>query len=166
MQVREYRQQDFDELWRLDQECFPPALAYSRAELMHYIRHRGTQTLVAENDAGSISGFAVAQSLPMRGQTEDRGRVLVGHIITLDVRKHARRRGIGDLLMNAAEAWLSHAGCEVVYLETAVDNHTAIAFYKKHGYGVLRTAPRYYNGKLDALVMGKRMSRSSAPVDG
>jgi ribosomal-protein-alanine N-acetyltransferase len=160
MQVRAYRQDDFDELWRLDRECFPPALAYSRAELQRYVSRRGAHTLVAESTAGAISGFAVAENLSMRPRPEDNGRAVVGHIITLDVRSHARRRGIGGMLIDAAEVWLCDAGCEAVYLETAVDNQNAIRFYKKHGYGVLRTVSRYYDNRLDALVMGKRISRS------
>ena len=166
MHIREYRQEDFDELWRLDRECFPPALAYSKVELMHYIRRRSTRTLVAESEAGAISGFAVAENLAMRQRTQNKERVLVGHIITIDVRGHARRRGIGASLMDATEAWLGHTGCEVVYLETAVNNHNAICFYKKRGYGVLRTVPRYYDNKLDALVMGKKIARSVLRLKG
>jgi ribosomal-protein-alanine N-acetyltransferase len=166
MRVREYRQEDFEELWRLDRECFPPPLAYSRAELTHYVQRRSTRTMVAENSSGTISGFAVAENLAMRSQPGNTERVVVGHIITLDVRRHARRRGIGALLMDTAEAWLCEAGCEAVYLETAIDNHNAIGFYKKRGYGVLRTVPRYYDNRLDALVMGKRISRSDMRLRG
>jgi ribosomal protein S18 acetylase RimI-like enzyme len=38
-----------------------------------------------------------------------------------------------------------------------VNNSAAISFYKKRDYTVLSTAPRYYEGKLDALVMGKKL---------
>jgi ribosomal protein S18 acetylase RimI-like enzyme len=46
-----------------------------------------------------------------------------------------------------------------VFLETAVDNVAAIAFYKRLGYAVLETLPRYYHGELDAFLMGKRIAR-------
>ena len=42
--IRDYRPQDFDELWQLDQSCFAPGIAYSRFELMRYIRRRGAFT--------------------------------------------------------------------------------------------------------------------------
>jgi ribosomal protein S18 acetylase RimI-like enzyme len=38
-----------------------------------------------------------------------------------------------------------------------VDNESAIRFYKKHEYGILRTIPRYYMGQLDAFLMGKKL---------
>jgi ribosomal protein S18 acetylase RimI-like enzyme len=46
-----------------------------------------------------------------------------------------------------------------VALETAVDNISALSFYKRHGYNVLRTWPRYYSNGVDALVMKKDLSR-------
>ena len=147
MDFREYRPDDFEELWRLDHECFAPNLAYSRFELMSYIRRRSAFTLVAE-DGKVIAGFVVA---------ERDARRQAGHIITIDVRSTARRTGVGTTLMDAAEARLLESGCRAVYLETAVNNEAAIAFYKRRGYFVLSTVPRYYDGKLDALVMGKKL---------
>ncbi len=43
-------------------------------------------------------------------------------------------------------------------LETAVDNLAALAFYKRHGYSVVRTWPRYYSNGVDALVMKKELA--------
>ena len=153
--VRDYCPEDFEELWRLDQECFPPGIAYSRLELMHYIRRRGVVALVAEED-GAVRGFAVAERKPSRGRSGE-SKPDVGHVITIDVRESARRHRVGTVLMDALESRLHHAGCEVVYLETAVDNLAAITFYKRRGYGVLKTVPRYYENKLDALLMGKKL---------
>jgi ribosomal-protein-alanine N-acetyltransferase len=65
---------------------------------------------------------------------------------------------LGTLLMDAAEARMRDQHCDVVYLETAVDNRAAIAFYKGRGYAFLSTIPRYYPGGLDALVMGKKLN--------
>jgi [ribosomal protein S18]-alanine N-acetyltransferase len=144
--LRDFRKDDFERLWMLDQECFPPGIAYSKAELMHYIRRQGTFTIVAEAE-GQIEAFIVAESVRQRG-----------HLITLDVRERFRRNGLGSQLMTAAEARLSEKGCGVVFLETAVDNVSAISFYKRHDYVVLKTIPRYYDGKLDALLMGKKLA--------
>ena len=56
--------------------------------------------------------------------------------------------------MEAAEERLRAQGCASVFLETAVDNLPALKFYKRRGYFVLKTIPRYYqdNGE-DALIM-------------
>jgi [ribosomal protein S18]-alanine N-acetyltransferase len=80
-----------------------------------------------------------------------------GHIITIDVRESARRSGIGSELMATAEKRLRHAGCRSIFLEVAVDNPKAIAFYKRHGFTVLKTLPRYYQNSVDAFLMGKRL---------
>jgi len=145
--LREFRREDFDRVWEIDQECFPPGIAYPRRVLAAYLAEPGTATLVAERD-GEILGYVVAA----------RGRSETGHIITLDVTARARRAGLGSELMAAAEARLKAAGCRAVLLETAVDNSAALAFYKRHGYAVLRTLPRYYEGSVDALLLEKRLA--------
>jgi len=61
--------------------------------------------------------------------------------------------------MQALEERLRAAGCKTILLEVAVDNRAALTFYKKHGYSVLKTLPRYYPGGLDGLLMGKTIKQ-------
>src|SRR5260370_22087422 len=49
-QIRQFEKADFDTLWRIDQDCFDPQLAYSRPEMAFYIRRPASFTLVAEPD--------------------------------------------------------------------------------------------------------------------
>jgi [ribosomal protein S18]-alanine N-acetyltransferase len=150
--VRDFQPEDFETLWRLDQECFPPGIAYSRQELKSYIRQHGAFTLVAVNEDGKkAQGFIVALGGP------------VGHIITIDVSSGARRYGIGSTLLQKAEQRLRTAGSQAVGLETAVDNLAALAFYKRHGYSVVRIWPRYYSNGVDALVMKKELDTEAQP---
>jgi [ribosomal protein S18]-alanine N-acetyltransferase len=165
--LRDFHPADFDTLWRIDQSCFPPGISYSRAELKFYMRRPGSFTLVAaeaaraaaaspdprssEKDSApgasanpTVAGFIVAEG--------DRGS---GHIITIDVITVARRSGVGSLLLRGAEDRLRAAHCRSVELETAVDNLSALSFYKRHGYSVIKTFPRYYSNGLDALVLTK-----------
>lgn len=146
--VRQFQPDDFETLWRLDQECFPPGISYSRQELKFYIRQRGAFTLVAVHDhENKTQGFLVAHAGP------------IGHIVTIDVSPSARRTGVGSALLNGAEARLRTAGSRVVDLETAVDNLAALAFYKRHGYSVVRALPRYYSNGVDALVLRKELKQ-------
>ena len=48
--VRQYRLEDFNTLWAIDQLCFDPEIAYSRYELQVYLRRPGAFTLVADMD--------------------------------------------------------------------------------------------------------------------
>lgn len=146
--LRDHCLADFDALWQLDQECFPPELAYSRTELAGYMRRQSSLTLVAERE-GRIAGYIVAE----------RGGRAVGHIITLDVRAQARRSGLGSKLMAAAEERLRAMDCASVLLEVAVSNAAAIAFYHRQGYATLATIPKYYNDKTDALLLGKKLGQ-------
>jgi len=155
--LRDFRRDDFETLWQIDQECFLPGIAYSRLELAAYIRLRSAFTVVAEpaaaNNARAIEsrskvlGFIVAQAT-RRG---------VGHILTIDVPPSSRRLGIGSGLLAAAEERLRAASCHSMVLETAVDNSSALAFYKRHGYSVVKTIPRYYSNGVDAFVLEKEL---------
>lgn len=150
--IRDYRAADFDRLWRIDQMCFPPGIAYTQMDLTGFITRRKAITLVAEfaegsEFAGSIAGFALVQ--PIRK---------IGRILTLDIVPEARRFGLATRLMQKCEKRLCAVGCEQVYLETAVNNEPALDLYHKLGYAILRTLPLYYpTHALDAYLMGKAL---------
>jgi len=145
--IRDFKPEDFEVLWRMDQECFPPGISYSKRELGAYLRQQGVFTLVATDKLqGEAQGFIVVQA----GRT--------GHVITIDVSPKARRSGVGSLLIHAAEERLRASGAHAVGLETAVDNAAALSFYKRHGYSVVRIWPRYYSNGVDALVLKKQLS--------
>ena len=153
--------EDFETLWSIDQQCFAVGIAYTQRELAAYMRQWGSFTLVvrpataAENDARESRYEAVPGSGIMGFLVAVAGRRGVGHIITIDVLPQARRLGLGSKLLHAAEERLRLANCRSVYLETAVDNHAALAFYKRHQYFLVKTVPRYYANQVDALVLQK-----------
>lgn len=155
--LRDFRTEDFEVLWSIDQKCFPPGIAYPRRELAAYIQRRGSFTIVAEAAAtpSAIAGFIVAEA-SRRG---------VGHIITIDVLPDSRRSGLGSKLLAAAETRLRQAHCQTVVLETAVDNASALAFYKRHQYSVVKTIPRYYSNGVDALVLEKDLHSTAPPAN-
>jgi ribosomal-protein-alanine N-acetyltransferase len=154
--LRPFRPEDFDALWRIDQKCFDPGIAYSRRELSAYIERRGAFTIIAEagntsaedpTEFKGIAGFIVAEC----------NRRGLGHIISIDVLPKYRRSGLGTHLLSGAEQRLGETSCQTVRLETAVDNASAIAFYKRHNYNITGTIPRYYPGGLNAFVFQKEL---------
>jgi ribosomal-protein-alanine N-acetyltransferase len=132
------------------------------------MRRRGAFTLVAVDSLGQTDGPDSASRKKIHSPVpveevvggfivaEAGGRAR-GHVITIDVVSAARRSGVGSLLLRAAEDRLIVAGCRVVELETAVDNVSALSFYKRHCYSVSRTSPNYYSNGVDALVLEKRL---------
>ncbi|MFZ0814569.1 MAG: N-acetyltransferase [Candidatus Sulfotelmatobacter sp.] len=167
--IRDFQSPDFDTLWRIDQTCFPGGIAYSRTELKVYMRRRGSFTLVvtgvadeAADSDSRISGKSSPESVSPNAAivgflVAEAGSRSRGHIITIDVIAAVRRFGVGSLLLCAAEDRLRAAGSTLVELETAVDNVSALSFYKRHGYSVTRTFPRYYSNGVDALVLEKNL---------
>lgn len=161
--LRDFQSNDLEVLWRIDQECFPPGIAYSKAELRAYIDPASAFAIVSEiaskelktspghdPEAASpsrIAGFIVAEA----------NRKGLGHIITIDVLPEGRRSGLGSALLTAAEERLRRARCERVRLEADVDNVVALTFYKRHGYSVVKTIRGYYSNGRDAYLLAKAL---------
>jgi ribosomal-protein-alanine N-acetyltransferase len=144
--IRDFQPSDLPTLSKIDQQCFPPGISYSKEELAAYIAHRSARTWVAE-DGDSIVGFVVANREPPR----------VGHIITIDVLEGCRRRGTGTELMNVAEQWAHKAKLQIIYLETAEANLAAQSFYEARGYRKVELVNRYYSDGQSAWVMVKKL---------
>jgi ribosomal protein S18 acetylase RimI-like enzyme len=144
-QLRIYRSSDFEILYRIDQICFPRGIAYGRFELKVYLQSEGSYSLVAEV-GGDVAGFILTEQAAEEG-----------HIITLDVVEAYRRRGIGSLLLAAAEQEAASRGGKRMVLETATTNKAAIALWKKHGYRETGTIANYYGHGQNAFEMQKRL---------
>jgi ribosomal protein S18 acetylase RimI-like enzyme len=146
---RHCRPSDFETLYRIDRACYEPGIAYSRRTLRAFLTIRESRCWVACLER-EIIGFLIAYC-----------EAPVGHLITIDILESARRRGAGSALLAIAEREMASSGITVVELETATNNHPAIAFWNKRGYQVDGIHPRYYMGRIDAYLMSKRLDDSS-----
>lgn len=144
MQIRPFVASDLDALYRIDQECFPPGISYSRSELTRFINRRGAKSWVAAANE-DIVGFVVVGKEP-KG---------VGHIVTIDVVERMRGAGVGKALMNVVEEWAQRESLRLLCLETAQDNRPAQAFYSSLGYAKVEEIPGYYSNGAAAWVMVK-----------
>ncbi len=147
MRLRSFRPEDLQRLYEIDQACFAPGISYSLAELARFVGHRHSLTWVAE-EAGEVVGFLVAHREPRR----------ILHIVTIDVLEAWRRRGIGSLCMDAAEAWARDHNFRLMGLETAEDNLAAQRFYAARGYRKADRIEGYYSDGSAAWVMVKELS--------
>ena len=147
MRLRPFQPDDLPKLYEIDQACYEPAIAYSKRELKNYLRFPGADCVIADSD-GQIAGFCMSAHQDARG-----------YIITIDVLEPYRRHGLGTMMLREAERALSASGVQEVALETATNNASAIAFWKKHGYRTQGVTKNYYSGGLDAYSMHKLIAQ-------
>jgi ribosomal-protein-alanine N-acetyltransferase len=147
--IRQYDQRDFATLFKLDQACFPPGIAYSKTMLKYFLAQPGAECLVATADE-RIVGFILTEENPP-----------LGHVVTLDVNEKHRRAGVGSALLRESEANLTFRGVRTVLLETATTNAAGIAFWERHGYRKEAVLKNYYPGRLDAFEMRKLLGVTS-----
>jgi ribosomal-protein-alanine N-acetyltransferase len=98
----------------------------------------GYQTLIAERD-GEAAGFLALLSIPP-DEVE---------ILNLAVATRFHRQGVGSALMNAA-------GGRVQFLDVRMSNHTALAFYKRHGFRKCGHRRKYYSRPVEDAIMMRR----------
>jgi ribosomal protein S18 acetylase RimI-like enzyme len=140
--LRECRPGDVDRLLEIDRICFPPDQAYSRAEMLFYLKRRSSIGLAAERD-GEILGFAIGH---VAGGS-------ISRVITLDVIPEARRWKIGTGLMEALHGEFRSRGASRAVLEVDTANTGAQRFYHTFGYKRIELLPGYYKGHADAYRM-------------
>jgi ribosomal-protein-alanine N-acetyltransferase len=149
--IRQYEPHDLAALYKLDQACFPPGIAYSKTMLRYFLAQDGAECLVA-TDSGKIAGFMLSEE-----------NSPLAHIITLDVAESHRRHGVGTALVRESEASLKFRGVQTVLLETATTNQAGIAFWERHGYRKEAVLKNYYSGRMDAFAMRKKLIAKPGP---
>lgn len=148
--MRPAAREDFPLLHALDKACFAPGISWSKAELEYFLKYPGNISLVGEDERGRIAGFAIAGKQLRKG-------AMVGRLITIDVDPGMRQQGVGHTLWVEIEEQLRAGGAEMVLLEVAVDNVAAQGFYERHGFARTGRLRGYYLGRIDALVMEKKL---------
>lgn len=79
-----------------------------------------------------------------------------GQIMNLAVSENHRRRGIANGLMNELTLYALDKNCDIITLEVAEDNLSAISLYEKCGFVSVGKRNGFYNGK-NALIMEKKL---------
>jgi [ribosomal protein S18]-alanine N-acetyltransferase len=146
--IRSFQTRDLTRLHQLDQVCFSPEIAYSKAELQYFLMHPRCSCWIAEQPASKLAGFVIVERSSSNGRP-------AGHIVTLDIDPGARRCGLGSLLMRTAEEQMKHEGAGVMNLEVAENNLAARQFYRSLGFVTSGRIAKYYGGRVDAEMMEK-----------
>ncbi|HEV2287579.1 MAG TPA: GNAT family N-acetyltransferase [Candidatus Acidoferrales bacterium] len=112
---------------------YPSTAKEVRARLAEIRRSDDCAVFVAELADGQIAGWIgvyIFRSVEMNKLVEISGLV---------VGEGYRSRGIGKVLLDAAEEWARSRDCKVISVHSNVKRQRAHGFYKKNGYGWCKT---------------------------
>ena len=135
---------DLDALLALEQAVFTVDVL-SRRSLRRFLASPGTALIVAEA-CGRLAGYALVLFPP---------RSRIARLYSIAVAPHVGRRGVGPLLLAAAEKAAMRRKRRAMRLEVHEHNTRAIARYEKSGYRVFGRHRAYYDDRGDALRFEK-----------
>eukprot|EP01010_Urceolus_cornutus_P001017 NODE_1531_length_864_cov_328.889571_g1185_i1.p1 GENE.NODE_1531_length_864_cov_328.889571_g1185_i1~~NODE_1531_length_864_cov_328.889571_g1185_i1.p1 ORF type:complete len:223 (-),score=7.70 NODE_1531_length_864_cov_328.889571_g1185_i1:97-765(-) len=146
---------DFPQLISLHQLLFP--VEYND-EFYESLLGNTIRTVLAVF-SGNLIGVAT-------GRLVDRSSCCVtdrrGYIITFGVAEEYRRYHLGTELLLRLQMEFEQAGATLSYLHAKADNYSALSFYKKNKYQVMRRLPNYYfidGGYHDAYALSRPLPR-------
>jgi len=103
--------------------------------------------IAVASDGGGVLGFCVLR----------RVSVDEAELFRIAVCPAARRRGVGDMLMQAALKFACKNALTTVYLEVRESNAAAISLYEKHGFAKTGLRKNYYDDPAEgAVIMTRR----------
>lgn len=150
--LRQFTPADLDGVVSINRICLPENYAsYFFMDIFNTL----PETFIIAEAQGLIVGYIMCR---MEHGFSDLRRLRFakkGHIISVAVMPNYRNQGIASSLVEQALSGLSALDADECYLEVRINNNPAINLYKKIGFEITRTIPRYYYDGSDAHVMTK-----------
>jgi len=143
--IRPVAQSDMAGVYSVEKECFDDP--YPVQFLDDLAEIQGDRFFVAVEN-GKVVGYSVG--------TSD------GHIVSVAVDPHHRRRGIGTTLLSAVIRQIMQNRTKEIYLEVRKGNTSAISFYERRGFRISSQIRHYYPDGEDAWVL-RRPAESPLP---
>jgi ribosomal protein S18 acetylase RimI-like enzyme len=145
--LRPARISDLDALVELERAVFTTDIL-SRRSFRRFLT-ASTATLLVAEAGGKLAGYALVLYRP---------RSKLARLYSIAVAPPIGRRGVGPLLLAAAEHAARRHGRRVMRLEVHEHNTRAIARYEKTGYRLFGRHHAYYDERADALRFDKTLS--------
>jgi ribosomal protein S18 acetylase RimI-like enzyme len=146
IKVRRGRLRDLDALLALERTVFTMDVL-SRRSFRRFLAACGASVIVAE-EAATLAGYVLVLYPP---------RSKHARLYSIAVAPHIGRRGVGALLLGAAEAAARRRGRRAMRLEVHEHNRRAIGRYEKSGYRLFGRHRHYYDDRGDALRFEKTL---------
>jgi ribosomal protein S18 acetylase RimI-like enzyme len=109
-----------------------------------------TADLIVAEENGALAGYALVFF---------RQNAVTARLYSIAVAPAASGKGVGPLLLDAAEQAAQARGCTRLRLEVHEHNARAIALYRQSGYGLFGRHLAYYDDRADALRFEKKIAR-------
>lgn len=150
VRVRPATRADLAALVALEQSAFSGD-RLSRAQYRRHLASASAQVLLAQDVDGAVLGSALL--LFRRDST-------LARLYSIATAPAARGRGIGAMLLAAAEVAARERRCRALRLEVRVDNVAAIGLYERAGYQSIGRYEVYYEDGADAWRYEKALRPS------
>lgn len=138
--IRKAEKGDILYIQEIEEQAFGKE-AYPLTLMIYLYEHCGNYFLIAEVEK-QIAGYIVACP-------EKKDRL---HIYSIAVKKHFRRKGIGEKLLKKLIKLAKKHGLKEVFLEVNVENTPAIKLYEKLGFKQTKRIKKYYSDGKDAFI--------------
>ena len=150
LRVRKAERGDLDALMELEHRVFATD-RLSRRSLRRFLQSPTAAVWVAQEEPdGRLAGTAIVLFRP---------RSSTARLYSIAVAPHMGGRGLGALLLAAAEEAALERDCRAIRLEVHETNHAAISRYRKSGYREFGRHVCYYEDGGDALRFEKPIGK-------
>ena len=152
--LRKFTPDDLQSVMQINRVCLPEN--YTDYFFMDLYEQFPETFIVAEED-GKIGGYIMCRVEVGLSNHGLGGLIRKGHVVSLAVLPHSRRKGVAQALINAAIEGMRGYKAKLCYLEVRVTNTAGVALYKKLGFEISRSINGYYSDGENAYVMTKKI---------
>ncbi len=147
MSIRPMQISDLPKVLEIEQDLFPSDAWTEQLFLDEMAQVPSSRAVSVIEIAGHLIGYA---SLRFVGRE--------GDVNTIAIAKEYQGKGFGKLLLDWMLETAKLNGVKELFLDVRADNQAAIGLYQKEGFDRIDIRRNYYDHKIDALVMRKKLS--------
>jgi ribosomal-protein-alanine N-acetyltransferase len=152
--LRKFTPDDLQSVMQINRVCLPENYTDFFFIDLH---QRFPETFIVAEEDGKIVGYIMCRIEVGLSSFGLGGLIRKGHVVSIAVLPHGRRKGVAQALMIMAMEGMGYYKVKQCYLEVRVTNGAGVALYKKLGFDVSRTSNGYYSDGEDAYVMTKKL---------
>jgi len=152
--LRKFTPDDLQSVMQINRVCLPENYTDFFFIDLH---QRFPETFIVAEEDGKIVGYVMCRIEVGLSSFGLGGLIRKGHVVSIAVLPHGRRKGVAQALMIMAMEGMRGYKAKQCYLEVRVTNAAGVALYKKLGFDVSRTSNGYYSDGENAYVMTKKL---------